>query len=457
VRLYHYFVAISVAIVALSALRYATPSSADTNNNKVLAQPQPANPFAYLGAGSCSASACHGNQTSHRIVGSEFTLWAARDPHAKAYESLFHEKSLTMQKALDSKIPPHEDGRCLKCHVSPRYNSPQPMHFKTDGVSCETCHGPAKQWIDVHHLDAWKRTSIEDKRRYGMHDMRSIDHRVKTCIPCHVGPSDIDINHELIAAGHPRLFFEFSAFHDQMPHHWSNEKDRNPTKSGQARSDFEARAWLVGQLLTAHASLELLGDRAGDLKKGWPEYAENDCASCHHDLQANRLKNLQKAGALSFGYAAAFSPNAFDAFQAQQERKRIGHLNKTLQRLHANLFQSTEVARAGIAKDAKTAAGLLLPLLDQAEHRHADPLPLNALFQSLLDAAPTNSDETAQRVMGLAALRRSMTDRHEPLQPGWREALEFVAQKMDGPRGHDPLAIRLRWLDFQRLNARKGP
>jgi hypothetical protein len=447
VKLRHWLLAIFVPLAALALWRHGTTLSAGSSTHRVHDQPLAGNASAYLGAGSCSASACHNQQNSHGTLGSEFTLWATRDPHAKAYESLFHEKSLSIQKALHSSISPHEDARCLKCHVSPHDDAPQPAHFKTDGVSCETCHGPAKQWIDLHHLDAWQRRTAAEKQLFGMRDMRSVVSRVKTCMPCHVGSSDIDINHDLIAAGHPRLFFEFSAFHARMPHHWPDEKDRRIP-------NFEACAWLVGQLLTAHASLELLADRAGAAKKDWPQYAENDCATCHHDLQSNRAKSLRKPGSLSFGHAAAFSPNALAAFRGQQDRERAAEFEKTLQRLHANLHQSTDADRAALAKDAKRAAALLHPFVDQAVSQHSELLSMNELFQSLLDAAPTNSDEAVQRMLGLAALQRSF---HEPLQPNERRVLNATAEKMDRPRGFDPFAIQQRWLDFKRLNARKGP
>jgi hypothetical protein len=62
-----------------------------------------------------------------------------------------------------------------------------------------------------------------------------------------------------------------------MPAHWI-EKGRN------AAPDFPAWAWLVGQIVSAKASLELLQRRVKDKSAPWPEFSEYDCYACHHQL-----------------------------------------------------------------------------------------------------------------------------------------------------------------------------
>jgi hypothetical protein len=88
---------------------------------------------------------------------------------------------------------------------------------------------------------------------------------------------DRDMNHDLIAAGHPRLTFEFSAYQANEPPHWV-EKGIN------VAPDFPARAWAVGQAATAKAAAELLHGRAADPSAPWPEFSEFDCYACHHSL-----------------------------------------------------------------------------------------------------------------------------------------------------------------------------
>ncbi|MBY0461206.1 MAG: hypothetical protein K2V38_28110, partial [Gemmataceae bacterium] len=52
----------------------------------------------------------------------------------------------------------------------------------------------------------------------------------------------------------------------------------------------EAKVWFVGRVTHAEAACRLLESRAerskaGDARTVWPEFAEFNCASCHHDLR----------------------------------------------------------------------------------------------------------------------------------------------------------------------------
>src|SRR5262245_14350649 len=74
----------------------------------------------FIGAASCSASACHGGAGPRGARFSEFSTWLAYDPHARAYETLETEKSTLMAQrlGLDSA---QNAALCLACHVHPYY------------------------------------------------------------------------------------------------------------------------------------------------------------------------------------------------------------------------------------------------------------------------------------------------------------------------------------------------
>jgi len=100
---------------------------------------------------------------------------------------------------------------------------------------------------------------------------------VLNCAGCHVGDADRDVNHDLYAAGHPRITFEAARMHFQPDYrkHWT-EKMPQP--------DFEVRAWIVGQAATLRSATDLLRVRAerADKPDGiWPEFAGYSCYSCH--------------------------------------------------------------------------------------------------------------------------------------------------------------------------------
>ena len=255
------------------------------NAAQPLAPESDSKPFQYEGVGSCAAQACHGG-TEHRRTGSEYTTWATRDPHTRAYAVLLEDRSVHMAKVLGIGAA-HESALCLKCHAT---YSETVSHAErltlTDGVGCESCHGPAEKWLDLHRYPEWKLKSPHEKQQYGMTDLKDLLVRARLCVSCHIGSPDREVNHDLIAAGHPRLSFELGAFVSNLPKHWAREIDATER---QAHPYLEAKFWALGQVLSAEASLDLLearieGNNGG--KRVWPEFAEYDCYSCHHSLDA---------------------------------------------------------------------------------------------------------------------------------------------------------------------------
>ena len=64
-----------------------------------------------------------------------------------------------------------------------------------------------------------------------MTDLNSVATRVMICAGCRVGSPEErgipirDVTHDLIAAGHPRLNFDYATYVRSLPPHWT-EKDR---------------------------------------------------------------------------------------------------------------------------------------------------------------------------------------------------------------------------------------
>jgi hypothetical protein len=128
-----------------------------------------------------------------------------------------------------------------------------------------------------------------------MNDLSDLSIRARICAGCHVGSPPItdedgkgmparDVNHDLIAAGHPRLAFELSSYQANMPPHWRPSGERRGVGPPVAKEVAEDRIWSIGQLESARAALELLAHRAAHRDRPWPEFAEYDCFACHHNL-----------------------------------------------------------------------------------------------------------------------------------------------------------------------------
>ena len=89
--------------------------------------------------------------------------------------------------------------------------------------------------------------------------MKDLGNRARACTDCHVGGDRAEVNHDLIAAGHPALLFENSSFLDRYrPYqHWSEAEDRRRHPA------FEVETWAVGQVVSGKAAMKLLAARRG--------------------------------------------------------------------------------------------------------------------------------------------------------------------------------------------------
>jgi hypothetical protein len=264
----------------------------------------------FVGVGGCSAANCHGGDGTKGTVGSEYSIWIQGDKHAEAYSVLYNETSQRMAKLLKLDKPAHQAALCLNCHA-PQNDPPfsnEGVHGSLsallDGVSCEACHGAASDWLGPHVRHDWAKKSPEEKAALGFRETKNLWNRSKACADCHVGEPGRDVNHDLYAAGHPRLFFEMSAFHANMPAHWDRNDDRQRTGPDRDKSSFEAKLWAIGQLASAEAALDLLVHRADNARDDfvlrdkdaqypsretiavWPEFAETGCFACHHNLDS---------------------------------------------------------------------------------------------------------------------------------------------------------------------------
>ena len=266
--------------------------------------------FERAGTLSCSGRGCHGSIDAPSGPKSrEFHVWRRLDRHATAFDVLLLDRSRNIQKNRRQKMPADQDALCLKCHLGPAQD--QTIRGEgiaaIGGVGCESCHGGAAKWLAPHSLAAWKSKSPSEKAELGMIDLTPPAARVASCVSCHVGDKTREVDHDLIAAGHPRLNFEASAFCAEMPKHWV---EKSPIS--------EADLWQAGQIETARAALNLLmvrAERAKDKAHGsqenvrqpWPEFAEFDCFACHHDLKRD-------GHARETGFVAAFGKRTPGAY-----------------------------------------------------------------------------------------------------------------------------------------------
>jgi hypothetical protein len=173
----------------------------------------------------------------------------------------------------------------LDAAVSPKQNFASLGSIQPRGIGCESCHGPASNWLDKHYQ---RDVGAEQRTAWGMNATRNLLVRSQTCAACHVGSDDNDMNHDMIAAGHPALRFEMGSYHGRLPKHW-------PVAERLANSDFHAQLWAAGQIASTDAALRLLAGRAERAARAdnestsasWPEFSEYSCLSCHQRLRSS--------------------------------------------------------------------------------------------------------------------------------------------------------------------------
>jgi cytochrome c554/c'-like protein len=409
---------LGAALAALLAFRCATgglsarvldstPARAD--------KPPVAQSPTYVGARSCAAAGCHnGNDLAHP-AGSEYSIWSAHDPHARAFTVLSAKTSEDILKALGES----DDKKCLACHSLPA----APAAVQAEGVSCEACHGPASDWLDDHYTKAWRDRSADEKEKQGFFPTRDLARRTDRCADCHVGRPGAEVDHDLIAAGHPRLAFEYAAYHELLPRHWKE------TGYG---TDFAARAWEIGQVAAAQRAKDLAAShRAG------PEFADLDCFACHHDLRQPSWRQERPAG----GKPGMPEPSAWyttgvtflKAGGLDPAVKPSDDLGDWAKRLQAS---AEEAGRGSETVNAESIKALLLRLTKPAAEGDG----------------PASWDQAAQTYLAVGALSQALADMGQApasLRPEavkqLRETLRFPAAKdefFNSPRGFDPRRFR---------------
>ncbi len=243
----------------------------------------------YIGPGSCAATSCHGSVkpiAGSRILQNEYSTWIIQDKHSRAYQALTGEVGERMARILKLGAKAEEAPKCLACHALNPTAEQRGRAFEiSEGVSCENCHGPASGWLGPHTTRAW---AHEKSVALGMHDTRNVIHRTEKCLECHLGTKNKFVDHEMIAAGHPDLFFELDSFSAVMPRHWKTPRESEPGKPVEDAAWVGVREWSAGQAVQLRAAMERLTWRAKnerfDKKDVWPEYSELSCVACHHAL-----------------------------------------------------------------------------------------------------------------------------------------------------------------------------
>ena len=381
------------AILCAIAMHAQPPQS--TNNQ----QPTTNN---YVGVASCANSGCHGSTSplnATKVLQNEYFTWLNTDRHAGTYNILFDERSARIVRNMRLRKRAYEEKVCLDCHTT---NVPANLVAGQvdveDGVQCEACHGPASGWRAEHTAEGWTR---EQSIARGMIDLSSLAVRAHTCHRCHLGNADKEVDHELIASGHPILAFELDNYAESMPAHWN----RDEATSG-------ARAWAVGQAMKFRDSLANLARHArGD---EWPEFSDMSCINCHHSLKGSAWR--QQRGWPDRAGLPAWSPQHWTMLRvligrvSAQSREELDPLVAQISRGVARMNDP-----AGVAANADRAREIVHRLVPRIEALRWTDGDVRSLMTAIAKENAADVHTAEQAALSLQSLASVLTRRNPRL------------------------------------------
>jgi len=413
----------------------------------------------YIGPGSCAATSCHGSVkpvAGSRILQNEYSTWIIKDKHSHAYQALTGDIGERIAHILKLNLKAAETPKCLACHALYTTEEQRGRPFElSEGVSCENCHGPAAAWLGPHTTRDWPH---EKSVALGMRDTRDVTHRTEKCLECHLGTKEKFVDHEMIAAGHPDLFFELDSFSAVMPRHWKSPRESAPGKLVEAAAWAGVRDWSVGQAVQLRAEMDRLTWRANgerfDKKDVWPEYAELSCFACHHALVAAKDSWRQEHGfagrrpgdpAWNSSRYAVFRLLArqIDSANAQELDRKLLAVSDEMSKLNAD--------RKVVAASASAAALLAQRFAERLAAMQYDRAVVLRMLQLIPDDAENISlaDERAaeQAAMAMDSLYIAYSKDSKPANAEeLRSLINELFQQLENPSAYnaDQFASSLR-------------
>lgn len=272
-----------------------------------------------------------GNQACVKCHAAEIQVWK-QTPHARTFEELHRRPEAKKIAANLGLTSIKNDGRCVACHYTQQAQADHQIHAIA-GISCESCHGAAKDWLELHHdyggKEITRLTESPEHRRQrigrsvaaGMRNPENVYLVAQSCLRCHTTADEQLVNVGGHSAG--SLDFEFVSWSQGLVRH---NFVRSDGKTNDISSPERLRVMFVaGMIAELEASL-----RATAIATEKATYG------------VTAAKRAARAGARLKSVAAKVDSKVLDQIVAQFE-------SVTLKLNNANELTSAanEVARLG--------------------------------------------------------------------------------------------------------------
>jgi hypothetical protein len=195
----------------------------------------------FVGPGKCAD--CHKAET---------TVWKASD-HSKQFREIHRKPSVkAIITAAGGDANMRRNPTCTQCHFTMIQDSPTGRADAKEGTSCESCHGPASDWMPNHNAKAEtpaaKAARTQKSVEAGMVRPDSLYDIAENCLSCHmlakkgVNP---DTFAKMIEAGHlPGTDFELVKYSQGQVRHRFYPPD--VTKNKESTPPELARMFITG-------------------------------------------------------------------------------------------------------------------------------------------------------------------------------------------------------------------
>lgn len=427
----------ALAVLALAALY---PASTAIGNGT------------FEGVATCAGSTCHGRAEGNGAVVRQDEIATWQEPsspsgaHSRAYAVLGGRRGQQIAASLglgNAQSAP----ACLGCHATNAPAGQRGAKFTlTDGVGCESCHGPSGgTWLAEHYaLPATHASNVAA----GLTPLDNPRARAGVCLDCHYGSAKPGqfVTHAMMAAGHPRVSFELDLFSALQQHH--NIDGDYAARKGTPSS---LRFWAVGQAEAVRRATSLFAQPKFAYEGAFPQFYFLDCHSCHRTITDGPQRKLTfetnpgrpipfgnppfndeniimlqaVAGALVPGEAAAFQSAARD--------------------FHKAFGQGPAEARAA-AQALSVRAGVLADALSGRAYADADAFRVIAIIAGEATSPRfTDYAGSVQAVMAIDTLLNALVNEGRVTQgaaAGIRGDIARAYKAVDEPNAYRPADFR---------------
>lgn len=368
----------------------------------------------YEGVASCAGSTCHGRAEGNGAVVRQDEIATWQNPasqsgaHSRAYAALGSRRGQQIADSLGLGRATQAPA-CLGCHATFAPAAQRGDRFVlSEGVGCESCHGPSGKWLAEHYA---RPATHASNVAAGLVPLENPQVRANVCLDCHYGSEKRGqfVTHSMMAAGHPRVSFELDLFSALQQHH-DVDGDYIDRKG---RPDA-VRFWAVGQAEAVRRATGLFAQPKFAMEGAFPQFYFYDCHSCHRTITDAAQRKLtfetNPGRPIPFGNPPFNDENiimlsavAGALVPAQAEDFRTASRG-----FHKAMGEGPEAARAA-AKALAARAGALSNALNARAYGNADAFRVIRLIADEATAARfTDYAGSVQAVMAIDTLLNAL-------------------------------------------------